>query len=65
MNFHTSRFAKLCIVTNSINMTIFYTLEVVGRGSEARLQVSEKINYLTWRFILCNIPSNLHFEGSY
>ena len=26
-------------------MTIFYTLEVVGRGSETQLQLGENLNY--------------------
>ena len=31
-------------------MSNFHPLEVVGHGSEAQLQVSEKINYLIQRF---------------
>ena len=40
----TSRLANL--VSNSINRSNFHSLEVVGRGSETRLQVGEKLNAL-------------------
>ena len=31
------------------NMSNFHPLEVVGSGSDAQLQVGEKLNKLTWR----------------
>ena len=32
---------------NKYDMSNFYSLEVVGRGSESQLQVSKNLNYLT------------------
>ena len=37
-----------CLVTNiKINMSNFHPLEVVGRGSETKLQVGENLNKVT------------------
>ena len=38
-------------VSNSISMTIFYQLEVVGRGSETQLQVGDKLIDLIQRLM--------------
>ena len=38
-----------CLVSNETNMSIFCSLEVVGRGSETQLQVGENLNKLTSR----------------
>ena len=32
------------------NPSIFYPLEVVGRGSETQLQMGKNLNYLLYRF---------------
>ena len=34
------------LVSNETNMSNFHPLEVVGRGSDAQLQVGENLNYL-------------------
>ena len=35
-----------CSVSNQTNVSNFHPLEVVGRGSDAQLQVDENLNYL-------------------
>ena len=41
----------------NIYLSIFYPPEVVGRGSETRLQVGEKLlNFTTQRFIGYKVP---------
>ena len=36
------------LVSNYANMSNFYPLKVVGRGSETQLKVDEKINKITY-----------------
>ena len=39
---------RRCMLSNETHMSIFYPLEVVGRGSETQLQVGANCNYLIY-----------------
>ena len=44
VNIENVRSIGICFYSNCIDMTNFYTLEVVDRGSDPQLQVGKKLN---------------------